>query len=93
MTSVLSTGFQEWNFINVFSEQLKEQYKGKLEKRMSGTVFEVVSKIFRVMVDMKITVPGSFVGYLFLFLLLSVVCNSKISFERILRNLKIFVFF
>ncbi|MCP9257658.1 FACT complex subunit SSRP1 [Dirofilaria immitis] len=36
---------------------------GKLEKRMSGTVFEVVSKIFRVMVDMKITVPGSFVGH------------------------------
>ncbi|CAG9533884.1 unnamed protein product [Cercopithifilaria johnstoni] len=49
--------------LGLTSEQLKEQYKGKLEKRMSGTVFEVVSKIFRVMVDMKITVPGSFVGH------------------------------
>lgn len=52
----------------VFREQLKEQYNGKLEKRMSGTVFEVVSKIFRVMVDMKITVPGSFVGYPYYYL-------------------------
>uniref|UniRef100_A0A915Q3S6 FACT complex subunit SSRP1 n=1 Tax=Setaria digitata TaxID=48799 RepID=A0A915Q3S6_9BILA len=49
--------------LGLTTEQLKEQYKGKLEKRMSGTVFEVVSKIFRVMVDMKITVPGSFVGH------------------------------
>lgn len=49
--------------LGLTTEQLKEQYKGKLEKKMSGTVFEVVSKIFRVMVDMKITVPGSFVGH------------------------------
>ncbi|VDM96162.1 unnamed protein product [Thelazia callipaeda] len=49
--------------LGLTTEQLKEQYKGKLDKRMSGTVFEVVSKIFRVMVDMKITVPGSFVGH------------------------------
>jgi structure-specific recognition protein 1 len=43
-------------------EQLNEQYKGRLEKEMSGPVYEVVSKIFRVLMDQKITVPGSFVG-------------------------------
>ncbi|KHN87755.1 FACT complex subunit ssrp1-B [Toxocara canis] len=49
--------------LGLTQEQLKEQYKGKLDKKMSGNVFEVVSKIFRVMVDMKITVPGTFVGH------------------------------
>ncbi|VDD86515.1 unnamed protein product [Enterobius vermicularis] len=49
--------------LGLTEQQLKEQYKGKLEKRLSGTVFEVVSKIFRVIVDMKITVPGTFIGH------------------------------
>lgn len=50
-----------------FREQLNEQYKGRLEKEMSGPVYEVVSKIFRVLMDQKITVPGSFVGYVDIF--------------------------
>uniref|UniRef100_A0A0M3HKJ9 Vesicle-fusing ATPase n=1 Tax=Ascaris lumbricoides TaxID=6252 RepID=A0A0M3HKJ9_ASCLU len=48
--------------LGLAEEQLKEQYKGKLDKKLSGNVFEVMSKIFRVMVDMKIIVPGSSVG-------------------------------
>ncbi|CAI5444757.1 unnamed protein product [Caenorhabditis angaria] len=43
-------------------EQLKEQYGGKLQRELSGPLFEVVSKLFRVLVNMKITVPGSFIG-------------------------------
>ena len=39
-----------------------KEYDGKLDKEMSGPVFEVISKIFRVLVNMKITVPGSFIG-------------------------------
>uniref|UniRef100_A0A0N5AUN1 FACT complex subunit SSRP1 n=1 Tax=Syphacia muris TaxID=451379 RepID=A0A0N5AUN1_9BILA len=49
--------------LGLTEQQLKEQYKGKLEKRLNGNVFEVVSKIFRVIVDMKITVPGTFIGH------------------------------
>ncbi|VDN54982.1 unnamed protein product [Dracunculus medinensis] len=49
--------------IGLTQDQIKGQYKGKLDKTISGTVFEVISKIFRVIVDMKITVPGSFVGH------------------------------
>lgn len=43
--------------------QLTDQYGGKLEREMSGPVYEVVSKIFRVLIGMKITVPGNFVGH------------------------------
>ncbi|MFH4974322.1 hypothetical protein AB6A40_001031 [Gnathostoma spinigerum] len=49
--------------LGLTEQQLKELYGGKLAKKLSGTVFEVVSKIFRVMVDMKITVPGGFIGH------------------------------
>ncbi|KAK5986077.1 FACT complex subunit SSRP1 [Trichostrongylus colubriformis] len=44
-------------------QQLHDQYGGKLEKELSGPLYEVVSKIFRVLINMKITVPGNFVGH------------------------------
>jgi structure-specific recognition protein 1 len=46
-----------------FREQLQEQYRGRIERELSGQVYVIVSKIFRVLIDQKITVPGSFVGY------------------------------
>ncbi|PAV64448.1 hypothetical protein WR25_07035 [Diploscapter pachys] len=48
--------------LGLTDDQMKE-YDGKLDKEMSGPVFEVISKIFRVLVNMKITVPGSFIGH------------------------------
>uniref|UniRef100_A0A914CW44 FACT complex subunit SSRP1 n=1 Tax=Acrobeloides nanus TaxID=290746 RepID=A0A914CW44_9BILA len=43
-------------------EQLKEQYNGKLDTKMKGLLYEIVAKIFRVLVNLKIIVPGGFNG-------------------------------
>ena len=42
---------------------LKEKYAGKLEKEISGPEYEIISKIMKALVNRKITVPGSFIGY------------------------------
>lgn len=49
--------------LGLTDQQLTEQYGGKLERAMAGTLYEVVSKIFRVLINMKITVPGNFIGH------------------------------
>jgi len=49
--------------LELTDEELKEKYDGKLEKEMKGPTFELVSKLMKVLVNRKITVPGSFVGH------------------------------
>ncbi|CAI4228930.1 unnamed protein product [Auanema sp. JU1783] len=49
--------------LGLTEQQLAEQYGGKLGKEMSGPLYEVVSMIFRVLINMKITVPGNFIGH------------------------------
>lgn len=47
-----------------FSEkELKEKYEGKLEKELTGPTYEVMAKVMKVIVNRKITVPGSFKGH------------------------------
>lgn len=47
-----------------FSEQeLKEKYEGKLEKQLTGPTYEVMAKVMKVIVNRKITIPGSFRGH------------------------------
>lgn len=43
-------------------EQLKEQYGGKLEPHMKGRLYEVMAKLFRILVNQKITIPGKYTG-------------------------------
>lgn len=43
-------------------EELKVKYEGKLEKELSGPVFEVMGKVMKVLIGRKITGPGNFVG-------------------------------
>ena len=45
------------------SEELQEQYDGKLTREMSGSFYEVFSRVMRVLVGKKITVPGTFKRY------------------------------
>ena len=45
-----------------FREEIAEKYEGKLSQYMEGPLYEVFSKIMRVIVGRKITVPGSFKG-------------------------------
>lgn len=44
-------------------EELKEKYEGKLEKKVNGPTYEVMAKVMKVIVNRKITVPGSFRGH------------------------------
>lgn len=44
-------------------EELKEKYENKLTKELSGPVYEVLGKIMKVLVNRKLTGPGSFVGH------------------------------
>ena len=44
-------------------EELREQYEGKLSRDMSGMFYEVFSRVMRVLVGKKITVPGTFKRY------------------------------
>jgi structure-specific recognition protein 1 len=45
--------------------QLEERYEGKLQKEMNGPEYEIVSKVFKAVTTRKITVPGSFLGYVY----------------------------
>ena len=45
-----------------FSEEVEERFGGKLQKTMSGSMYEVVSRVFKHLVQRKITVPGSYRG-------------------------------
>ncbi|XP_063709713.1 FACT complex subunit Ssrp1 [Culicoides brevitarsis] len=44
-------------------EELKDKYENKLEKELSGPVYEVLGKIMKVIVNRKLTGPGNFIGH------------------------------
>ncbi|KAF8358731.1 hmg-3, partial [Pristionchus pacificus] len=49
--------------LGMTQEQLNELYDKKLDREQSGNTYEIVSRIFRALVNMRITVPGNFVGH------------------------------
>ncbi|XP_035794839.1 FACT complex subunit Ssrp1-like [Anopheles albimanus] len=55
---------EETNIELPFSEEeLKEKYEDKLTKELSGPVYEVLGKIMKVIINRKLTGPGSFIGH------------------------------
>ncbi|XP_037954488.1 FACT complex subunit Ssrp1 [Teleopsis dalmanni] len=44
-------------------EELKEKYENKLEKELSGPLYEVMGKVMKVLIGRKITGPGNFIGH------------------------------
>lgn len=44
-------------------EELKDKYENKLEKELSGPVYEVLGKIMKVIINRKLTGPGNFIGH------------------------------
>lgn len=44
-------------------EELKEKYEDKLTKEQSGPVYEVLGKIMKVIINRKLTGPGTFIGH------------------------------
>ncbi|KAH8401241.1 hypothetical protein KR009_003947 [Drosophila setifemur] len=43
--------------------ELRDKYEGKLEKELSGPVYEVMGKVMKVLIGRKITGPGTFIGH------------------------------
>ncbi len=43
-------------------DEVEKRYEGKLSKNMSGTLYEIVSRVMKALVNRKITVPGNFQG-------------------------------
>lgn len=44
-------------------EELKEKYEDKLVRELSGPVYEVLGKIMKVIINRKLTGPGTFIGH------------------------------
>ncbi|KAF4027031.1 hypothetical protein G4228_019463 [Cervus hanglu yarkandensis] len=46
--------------LNMNEEEVEKRFKGWLTKNMSGSLYEMVSRVMKVLVNHKITVPGNF---------------------------------
>lgn len=62
---VLLFGMEEETSIELpFTEkELKEKYDDKLTKELSGPVYEVLGKIMKIIINRKLTGPGTFLGH------------------------------
>lgn len=43
-------------------DEVERRFEGKLSKNMSGSLYEMVSRVMKALVNRKITVPGNFQG-------------------------------
>lgn len=44
-------------------KELTEKYEDKLTKELTGPTYEVLGKVMKVIINRKLTGPGSFIGY------------------------------
>ncbi|XP_031443350.1 FACT complex subunit SSRP1-like [Clupea harengus] len=49
--------------LNMSEEEVEKRFETKLTKHMSGSLYEVVSRVMKALVNRKITVPGNFQGH------------------------------
>ncbi|XP_063075712.1 FACT complex subunit SSRP1 [Engraulis encrasicolus] len=49
--------------LNMSEEEVERRFEGKLSKHMSGSLYEMVSRVMKALVNRKITVPGNFKGH------------------------------
>ncbi|XP_064200091.1 FACT complex subunit SSRP1a isoform X2 [Anguilla rostrata] len=49
--------------LNMSEEDVEKRFEGKLSKSMSGSLYEMVSRVMKALVNRKITVPGNFQGH------------------------------
>ncbi|XP_062380501.1 FACT complex subunit SSRP1a [Sardina pilchardus] len=49
--------------LNMNEDEVEKRFEGKLTKHMSGSLYEVVSRVMKALVNRKITVPGNFQGH------------------------------
>uniref|UniRef100_A0A8B9LTE0 FACT complex subunit SSRP1 n=1 Tax=Astyanax mexicanus TaxID=7994 RepID=A0A8B9LTE0_ASTMX len=49
--------------LNMSEDEVERRFEGKLNKNMSGSLYEMVSRVMKALVNRKITVPGNFQGH------------------------------
>ncbi|TNN77658.1 FACT complex subunit SSRP1 [Liparis tanakae] len=49
--------------LNMSEEDVERRFESKLSKNMSGSLYEMVSRVMKALVNRKITVPGNFQGH------------------------------
>uniref|UniRef100_A0A9J7Z3P4 FACT complex subunit SSRP1 n=2 Tax=Cyprinus carpio TaxID=7962 RepID=A0A9J7Z3P4_CYPCA len=49
--------------LNMNEDEVERRFEGKLHKNMSGSLYEMVSRVMKALVNRKITVPGNFQGH------------------------------
>uniref|UniRef100_A0A665T3D1 FACT complex subunit SSRP1 n=1 Tax=Echeneis naucrates TaxID=173247 RepID=A0A665T3D1_ECHNA len=49
--------------LNMSEDEVERRFEGKLSKNMSGSLYEMVSRVMKALVNRKITVPGNFQGH------------------------------
>ncbi|KAF4094216.1 hypothetical protein AMELA_G00010440 [Ameiurus melas] len=49
--------------LSMSEEEVERRFEGKLNKNMSGSLYEMVSRVMKALVNRKITVPGNFQGH------------------------------
>ncbi|KAM9470316.1 FACT complex subunit SSRP1a [Clarias gariepinus] len=49
--------------LSMSEEEVERRFEGKLNKHMSGSLYEMVSRVMKALVNRKITVPGNFQGH------------------------------
>ncbi|XP_053735904.1 FACT complex subunit SSRP1a isoform X1 [Synchiropus splendidus] len=49
--------------LNMNEEDVERRFEGKLKKNMTGSLYEMVSRVMKALVNRKITVPGNFQGH------------------------------
>ncbi|MBN3305407.1 SSRP1 protein, partial [Amia calva] len=49
--------------LNMSEEDVEKRFEGRLSKSMSGSLYEMVSRVMKALVNRKITVPGNFQGH------------------------------
>ncbi|KAJ8382394.1 hypothetical protein SKAU_G00031720 [Synaphobranchus kaupii] len=49
--------------LNMSEEDVEKRFEGKLSKSMTGSLYEMVSRVMKALVNRKITVPGNFQGH------------------------------
>ncbi|MGH0164894.1 UNVERIFIED_CONTAM: hypothetical protein FKN15_047973 [Acipenser sinensis] len=49
--------------LNMTEDDVEKRFAGKLSRNMSGSLYEMVSRVMKALVNRKITVPGNFQGH------------------------------
>lgn len=68
-------------------EDVERRFEGKLSKHMSGSLYEMVSRVMKALVNRKITVPGNFQGYV---AKLAIKCLFQIFLQAVFKWLSFF---